>query len=269
MKKLLATLVVAVLLAGVFSGCYMTKAGKLKDIVGTYELKSYSRSGDGAVNYMERDEIVCYLVVKDASSGYYIYKDKNNPLSVREVMITLTPDTEEPSKYEFVTYKLDTSSEKKLGYAGGGLNSTTYQSTGVPFTSSFDLLGAQIHTSYSRVDKATDLELLAALIYCEAGAEPYEAQLAVGACVINRMKHRHYPDTIKGVIFQKNQFTPAMSGKVARILISGKTTASCKKAAAAALAGEDNTSGCRSFRIASTGRKGIVYGKIVFFSNTP
>ena len=119
------------------------------------------------------------------------------------------------------------------------------------------------------VDKASDLELLAALIYCEAGGEPYEAQLAVGACVINRMKHRHYPDTIKGVIFQKNQFTPAMSGKVARILIAGKTTASCKKAAAAALAGEDNTGGCRSFRLASTGRKGVVYGKIVFFSNTP
>ena len=119
------------------------------------------------------------------------------------------------------------------------------------------------------VDNATDLELLAALIYCEAGAEPYEAQLAVGACVINRMKHRHYPDTLREVIFQKNQFTPAMSGKVARILIAGKTTTSCKKAAAAALAGEDNTGGCRSFRLASTGRKGIVYGKIVFFSNTP
>ena len=119
------------------------------------------------------------------------------------------------------------------------------------------------------VDNASDLELLAALIYCEAGAEPYEAQLAVGACVINRMKHRNYPDTLRGVIFQKNQFTPAMSGKVARILISGKTTASCKKAAAAALAGEDNTGGCRSFRLASTGRKGVVYGKIVFFSNTP
>ncbi|MGN1156815.1 MAG: cell wall hydrolase, partial [Agathobacter sp.] len=119
------------------------------------------------------------------------------------------------------------------------------------------------------VDKASDLELLAALIYCEAGAESYEAQLAVGACVVNRMKHRNYPDTIKEVIFQKNQFTPAGSGKVARVLLTGKTTSSCLKAAAAALAGEDNTGGCRSFRLASTGRKGIVYGKIVFFSNTP
>ncbi len=117
------------------------------------------------------------------------------------------------------------------------------------------------------VDNATDLELLAALIYCEAGGEPYEAQLAVGACVINRMEHKNYPSTLRGVIFQKNQFTPAMSGKVARILIAGKTSQSCFKAAAAALAGEDNTDGCRSFRLASTGRKGIIYGKIVFFSN--
>ncbi|MBQ8626450.1 MAG: SH3 domain-containing protein [Agathobacter sp.] len=117
------------------------------------------------------------------------------------------------------------------------------------------------------VDNASDVELLAALIYCEAGAESYDAQLAVGACVVNRMKHKNYPDTLRGVIFQKNQFTPAGSGKVARILLSGKATASCIKAAKAALAGEDNTNGCRSFRLASTGRKGIVYGKIVFFSN--
>lgn len=117
------------------------------------------------------------------------------------------------------------------------------------------------------VDNASDVELLAALIYCEAGAESYDAQLAVGACVVNRMKHKNYPDTLRGVIFQKNQFTPAGSGKVARILLKNKMSASCIKAAKAALAGEDNTNGCRSFRLASTGRKGIVYGKIVFFSN--
>lgn len=115
--------------------------------------------------------------------------------------------------------------------------------------------------------KASDLDLLAALIWCEAGAEPYEAQLAVGACVVNRMEHRLYPNTIKGVIYQKNQFTPAGSGKVERVLQQKKASASCYKAAAAALAGEDNTNGCRSFRLASTGRAGIVYGKIVFFSN--
>ncbi len=117
------------------------------------------------------------------------------------------------------------------------------------------------------VDNASDVELLAALIYCEAGGENYDAQLAVGACVVNRMEHKNYPDTLRGVIYQKNQFTPAGSGKLAKVLLSGKATESCVKAAKAALAGEDNTNGCRSFRLASTGRKGIVYGKIVFFSN--
>ena len=119
------------------------------------------------------------------------------------------------------------------------------------------------------LDNASDLELLAALIYCEAGAEPYEAQLAVGACVMNRMKHRHYPNTLRGVIFQKNQFEPYGTGKLAKTLMKGSTSDSCRRAAAAALAGEDNTGGCRSFRLASTGLQGVVYGKIVFISNTP
>ncbi len=127
---------------------------------------------------------------------------------------------------------------------------------------------AKLQAKYdAAVNAASDLDLLAALIYCEAGGESYDAQLAVGACVVNRKEHANYPNTIKGVIYQKNQFTPAGSGKVARILLEGKATASCYKAAAAALAGEDNTNGCRSFRLASTGRKGVVYGKIVFFNN--
>ena len=117
------------------------------------------------------------------------------------------------------------------------------------------------------LDEATDLELLATIIWCESGAEPYEAQLAVGACVVNRKEHKNYPNTIKKVILQKNQFSPVGSGWFIKALMRGDASASCYKAAKAALAGEDNTNGCRSFRKASTGRPGVVYGKIVFFSN--
>ena len=35
---------------------------------------------------------------------------------------------------------------------------------------------------------ASEQELLAALIYCEAGNQPYEGQVAVGAVVMNRVK---------------------------------------------------------------------------------
>ena len=117
------------------------------------------------------------------------------------------------------------------------------------------------------MDEASDLEFLATIIWCEAGGEPYEAQLAVGACVVNRKEHKNFPNTIKKVILQKNQFSPVGSGWFIKALMRGDATASCYKAAKAALAGEDNTNGCRSFRKASTGRPGVVYGKIVFFSN--
>ena len=43
---------------------------------------------------------------------------------------------------------------------------------------------------------AGEQELLAALIYCEAGNQPYEGQVAVGAVVMNRVRSGSYPNTI-------------------------------------------------------------------------
>lgn len=93
---------------------------------------------------------------------------------------------------------------------------------------------------------ADDLTLLAAIIECEAGGESYECQLAVGAAVINRVKSSSYPNSISGVIYQKGQFGPASSGKLARKL-SGCISSSCYSAAQEAMSGVDNTGGCTSF----------------------
>jgi spore germination cell wall hydrolase CwlJ-like protein len=89
---------------------------------------------------------------------------------------------------------------------------------------------------------ADDLTLLAAIIECEAGGESYECQLAV----INRVKSSSYPNSISGVIYQKGQFGPASSGKLARKL-SGRISSSCYSAAQEAMSGVDNTGGCTSF----------------------
>lgn len=93
---------------------------------------------------------------------------------------------------------------------------------------------------------ADDLTLLAAIIECEAGGESYECQLAVGAAVINRVKSGSYPNSISGVIYQKGQFGPASSGKLARKL-NGHISSSCYSAAQEAMSGVDNTGGCTSF----------------------
>lgn len=107
-----------------------------------------------------------------------------------------------------------------------------------------------------------DVTLLAALIYCEAGAEPYEGQLAVGAVVVNRVQSSVYPNTISEVIYQKGQFSPAASGKLARVLAQGASD-SCYKAAREALSGVDNTGGAIGFH-AGKG-SGTVIGNQTFF----
>lgn len=80
-------------------------------------------------------------------------------------------------------------------------------------------------------------KLLAALIFCEAGNQPYAGKVAVGAVVMNRVESSRFPNTIKGVIYQSGQFTPAMTGKLARVLASGSIPGSCYEAARDALSG--------------------------------
>ena len=118
----------------------------------------------------------------------------------------------------------------------------------------------------SKVDSnADDFTLLSAIIMCEAGGESYACQLGVGAVVCNRVKSGRYPNSIKAVIYQKSQFGPASSGKLARVLRSGNISASCKKAARAALSGQDNTNGAIGFRYYRKGLKGVRIGCVLFF----
>lgn len=111
---------------------------------------------------------------------------------------------------------------------------------------------------------ANDVELLAALIECEAGSTHYEGMLAVGSVVINRRNHRSYPNTIRGVIYQSGQFSPVKSGKLDKVLKRG-IKLSCRQAAYDAISGKNNVGSCLNFRAASTGHSGIIIGGNVFF----
>lgn len=110
-----------------------------------------------------------------------------------------------------------------------------------------------------------EVDLLAALIYCEANIEPYEAQLAVGAVVMNRLERGTYGSTLADVIYQPEQFTPALDGKVNNALKQGLAGESCYRAAREALAGVDNTNGALYFNDWHEGLTGIMYGNMVFY----
>lgn len=124
---------------------------------------------------------------------------------------------------------------------------------------------AKRHVNYGQYTTDADTKLLlAALIYCEAGGESYEGQVAVGAVVMNRVRSPAYPDTIHGVIYASGQFTPAMSGKLNRVYESGKYSESCIRAAEEALSGVSNVGDLTHFR-RNNGREGLVIGNHVFY----
>jgi len=110
-----------------------------------------------------------------------------------------------------------------------------------------------------------DSYLLANLIYCEAGGEPYEGKVAVGAVVINRVLSSVYPDTVVGVIYQNKQFSPVASGRLALALAEGKATAACYQAADEAMSGYSNVGNCVYFRTPIPGLSGLNIGGHVFY----
>lgn len=57
---------------------------------------------------------------------------------------------------------------------------------------------------------------LSRIIHAESGTQSMTGKLAVGNVVMNRLASPNFPNTIKGVLFQKNQFSPAMSGSIYR-----------------------------------------------------
>lgn len=108
---------------------------------------------------------------------------------------------------------------------------------------------------------ASDQTLLAAIIFCEAGNQPYEGQVAVGAVIMNRVRSAVYPNSISEVIYQPGQFGPAMTGWLDSILASGGYTDTAMQAAADALAGSNPIGDCLYF---GCGNFGIQIGDHFF-----
>ena len=94
---------------------------------------------------------------------------------------------------------------------------------------------------------AKELRYMTAIIYCEARGESYAGKKAVGIVVMNRVRSKKFPNTVKGVIYQSGQFSPVRNGSLNQALSlydkqkkKGKITGTmktCQKAAKEALKG--------------------------------
>ncbi|MFB1050111.1 cell wall hydrolase [Paraliobacillus sp. JSM ZJ581] len=64
-----------------------------------------------------------------------------------------------------------------------------------------------------------EMDLLARLVHAEAKGEPYAGKVAVATVVLNRVDHHNFPNTIKGVIYERSSggyyaFTPIKNGAI-------------------------------------------------------
>ena len=100
-----------------------------------------------------------------------------------------------------------------------------------------------------------ELLMLATIIYCEAGNQSYEGQLAVGYVIMNRVRSSLYPSTLEGVLRQSKQFEPVGSGRFDLVLqaeqdddIPDIVTQSCWNAAREVVNGSSNVGESLFFR---------------------
>lgn len=89
-----------------------------------------------------------------------------------------------------------------------------------------------------------ELEILYKICQAEAGGSSEEEIGHVACVILNRVKCSQWPNTIKGVVFQKNQFQPTRNGMYEKAIPSEKT----KRAVDSVLASGDTTGGAVYFR---------------------
>ena len=130
--------------------------------------------------------------------------------------------------------------QKKNGLTADGIvGKGTYKALGM--NDSYNALNGQGGSSGSGVNGYTssDLYLMAKAIYAEGRGESYTGQVAIGAVIVNRVKHPQFPNTVAGVIYQKGAFTAVDDGQ-----INLEPNETAYNAARDAMNGWDPTYGC-------------------------
>lgn len=108
--------------------------------------------------------------------------------------------------------------------------------------------------------QTSDIQLLARAINGEARGEDYEGQVAVGAVILNRVKHPDFPNTIAGVIYEPGAFTAVSDGQINHPIDESSTV---YKAARDAMNGWDPTNGCVYYFNPNTATNKWIWSKTI------
>lgn len=88
-----------------------------------------------------------------------------------------------------------------------------------------------------------EYQVLLRIVQAEAGTCDEDGKLLVANVILNRVEDEEFPDTIRGVVYQKRQFSPVMNGTINTCKITMET----RNAVNRALKGEDISDGALYF----------------------
>lgn len=242
-----------------------------------YVKNEYCLAGDAACDLANQ---ICSKTAVTLTGGLRLRAEASEDAEIVNQLeegskLTVSKDTVAPEGWVAVSYKGES-----------GFVSAEYVSISTDFATALTIEEEQAKIEAEQAEKAKceqvaatgtakqtagasasvdDVTLLAALIQCEGGNQPYEGQVAVGNVVVNRLHSGAYGSSISSVIFAPGQFGPAGTGAVSRVAASGAVKASCVAAAQAALSGENYIGGCTQFRNVACGHPGTVIGSHVFW----
>lgn len=86
-------------------------------------------------------------------------------------------------------------------------------------------------------------EILERIVEAEAGDQDVKGRRLVANVILNRVRSKKFPNTVKGVVFAHRQFSPVSNGSYYRVSVSETT----KKAVKQALNGVDDSNGALYF----------------------
>ncbi|MDO5101164.1 MAG: cell wall hydrolase [Eubacteriales bacterium] len=123
---------------------------------------------------------------------------------------------------------------------------------------------------------ADELDKLTAIVYCEAGGEPYIGQVAVASVILNRVDSSVFSNSIEGVILEPYQFSPTIdyTGRGSRyqlvlkdVIANPGRYSSVRNACLAALGGEKPVGHYLFFHTIQLGGEdnGTIIGNHVFY----
>ncbi|WML47208.1 cell wall hydrolase [Neobacillus sp. PS3-34] len=119
--------------------------------------------------------------------------------------------------------------------------------------------GQKLKLPNSRIS-AAEKDLIARLVHAEAKGEPFAGKVAVATVILNRVASKGFPNTVKGVVYQKSNghyaFTPVQNGA-----INQRADAASKRAVNEALAYRGQGKGSLFFYNPRTAKSGWIFSR--------